>query len=192
VIDFEKQFAEQDEDDEDDAGLVNVLVAIDNWAKMLANNIHATNGKAPFKANELCVELNSTDWGYSPRDGARTFFYPSLKAEERVGAVSLGCRLKKHVDEPVRRGEGTLILRKEKADDSAMAMRLHEGKYCGSDGTRTRDLRRDRPTAYLTISAAVPTFSVPERAAFRAEVGTLFNEARSRPTSTSSLPRLLG
>ena len=28
----------------------------------------------------------------------------------------------------------------------------------GSDGTQTRDLRRDRPTAYLTISAAVPIF----------------------------------
>jgi hypothetical protein len=121
VIDFEKQFAEQDEDDEDDAGLVDVLVAIDDWAKRLANNIGANNGKAPFKANELCVELNADDWGYSLRDAARTFFYPDLKAEERVGAVSLGRGLKRHVDEPVRRGEGTLTLRRERSDDSANA-----------------------------------------------------------------------
>ena len=37
----------------------------------------------------------------------------------------------------------------------------------GSDGARTRDLRRDRPTIYLVSSMAVPTFGAPERTAFR-------------------------
>jgi len=74
-------------------------------------------------------------------------------------------------------------------------MNANNGVNGGSDGTRTRDLRRDRPTAYLTISAAVPTFSVPERAAFRAEVGTLFNGPLAEVTSyvhqqLASPPRL--
>ncbi len=65
----------------------------------------------------------------------------------------------------------------------------------GSDGARTRDLRRDKPTAYLTISAAVPNFSVPERAAFRAEVGTLLMAQLAEVTSyvhqqLASPPRL--
>ena len=53
----------------------------------------------------------------------------------------------------------------------------------GSDGARTRDLRRDRPTIYLAISRTVPTSSVLERAAFRAEVGTLFNGPLAEVTS---------
>src|SRR5215471_17630516 len=39
----------------------------------------------------------------------------------------------------------------------------------GSDGARTRDLRRDRPSVYLTISAVVPTFSAPGQAHFDAK-----------------------
>jgi flagellar biosynthesis GTPase FlhF len=124
AIDFEKLFAEQDEDDEDDASLASVLVEIAGWAKNLAANIGATNGKALFKANDLCVNLNSTTtttWDDPLRDAARTFFYPTFKADDRVSPVSLGRRLMKHVDEPVRGGEGTLILRKEKGDGSANA-----------------------------------------------------------------------
>src|SRR5262245_38866850 len=58
-------------------------------------------------------------------------------------------------------------------------MAIRQRIHGGSDGARTRDLRRDRPTIYLTISNAVPTFSVVERAAFRAEVGTLPNGPRT-------------
>src|SRR5436190_11409394 len=48
-------------------------------------------------------------------------------------------------------------------------------EYGGSDGARTRDLRRDRPSVYLTIPAVVPTFSTPQAGAFRREVGTPHN-----------------
>jgi hypothetical protein len=45
----------------------------------------------------------------------------------------------------------------------------------GSDGARTRDLRRDRPSVYLTIPAVVPTFST---------LGQVHFEAKSeRPTT---------
>src|SRR6185312_11448274 len=42
----------------------------------------------------------------------------------------------------------------------------------GSDGTRTRDLRRDRPAVSLTISTVVPTLGAPEAAGNPATVGT--------------------
>jgi hypothetical protein len=61
-------------------------------------------------------------------------------------------------------------------------------KTGGSDGARTRDLRRDRPTIYLAISTTVPTFSVLEWAAFRAEVGTLFNGSPDTAGNLWGLP----
>src|SRR5436190_7357419 len=42
-------------------------------------------------------------------------------------------------------------------------------EYGGSDGARTRDLRRDRPSVYLTIPAVVPTFATPGQAHFEAK-----------------------
>jgi hypothetical protein len=45
----------------------------------------------------------------------------------------------------------------------------------GSDGARTRDLRRDRPTIYLAISRSVPTFFGAERRRKSVSVGTPHN-----------------
>jgi hypothetical protein len=46
--------------------------------------------------------------------------------------------------------------------------------YGGSDGARTRDLRRDGPTNYPAISRLVPTFCPSKTTEFRRRVGTLF------------------
>ena len=52
-----------------------------------------------------------------------------------------------------------------------------EAKNGGSDGTRTRGLRRDRPPNSLEKSVALPTFSIPEEKEIVAAVGTLKNKA---------------
>jgi hypothetical protein len=44
--------------------------------------------------------------------------------------------------------------------------------FGGSDGTRTRGLRRDRPETFPDARTHVPTFSRPEASLKRAEVGT--------------------
>ena len=49
----------------------------------------------------------------------------------------------------------------------------------GSDGARTRDLRRDRPTIFLIDLSSVPTFIGPDGAGLQADVGTI-----STPTTT--------
>jgi hypothetical protein len=46
-------------------------------------------------------------------------------------------------------------------------------KNGGSDGTRTRDLRRDRPDENLETSCPVPTFREPEAAAIGPIVGAV-------------------
>jgi hypothetical protein len=60
-----------------------------------------------------------------------------------------------------------------------MTTRTKSLKNGGSDGARTRDLRRDRPAVSLTISTVVPTFRAPQ-AGNRASVGTLQNNGYRR------------
>src|SRR5262245_19723797 len=51
----------------------------------------------------------------------------------------------------------------------ARELNFRLGDHGGSDGARTRDLRRDRPSVYLMIPTVVPTFSTPGQAHFEAK-----------------------
>src|ERR1700680_4792101 len=52
------------------------------------------------------------------------------------------------------------------------AKSISHGRDGGSDGTRTRGLRRDRPCISQASSTTIPTFAWPERAQSREIVGT--------------------
>jgi hypothetical protein len=100
-IDFQKLFLKQEEkEDEDSVSLVDALTVLsETWPE-------------GFRATDVAQLIN-----YSIREEdaltLREFLYPSTPASLMPGPRSVGKRLADHVDDPVKSGDRTLILRKK-------------------------------------------------------------------------------
>ena len=95
-IKFKDLFQSQEEDDEDDASLVEALAAMKKkWS-------------AAFKSSDVCRVINSFD---DPDQALfREFLYPQSEPGFQPTPRSVGKRLRQHVDTPVRHGDQVLIL----------------------------------------------------------------------------------
>lgn len=99
TIDFQELFLKQEEeDDEDSVSLVDALTILaEKW----------TEG---FHATDVAVLIN--DSFNQDALALREFLYPGSPSGLVVAARSVGKRLAAHIDEPVKSGDCTLILRK--------------------------------------------------------------------------------
>jgi hypothetical protein len=111
-LDFQTLFLSQEEDDEDSASLADALVVMERrWTEFKANDVADLINKRDADASldlETLREMN--------RDGAtlRDFLFGHAPAGFVATPKSVGRRLQAHVDEPVRSGERTMILRTRK------------------------------------------------------------------------------
>jgi hypothetical protein len=107
-VDFQKLFLARDEEDEDTTSLADALA------------IMAREWPVSFCAAQVSVLVNDL----SKQNGAalREFLYPGIATNYTVRPVSVGIRLKQHLDNPVKHDGRTLILRKLADDD-------HKGRY---------------------------------------------------------------
>jgi hypothetical protein len=97
-LDFQKLFVTQEEDDEESASLADVLyVLVKEWP-----------GK--FTANEVAVMINNP-YANEDEQTLREYLRPGALPNHVFSAKSIGKLLKQHLDEPVRVGERTLVLR---------------------------------------------------------------------------------
>jgi hypothetical protein len=138
-IDFQNLFLNQEaEEDEDTVSLVDALTVM---AKRWPEGFHATD-----IAQLINVSIDPDALAL------REFLYPGATPHFAVAPRSVGKRLAAHVDEPVKSGECTLILRKlEDATDrkmkGALRYRVHmdpelkpEAKAAPLTGARARGL----------------------------------------------------
>ena len=97
-LDFQKLFLTQEEDDEESASLADVLeVLVKKWPDQ-------------FMAADVAGMINNP----SPNEDEQTlreYLLPGALPNHVFSAKSIGRRLKQHLDEPVRSGERTLVLR---------------------------------------------------------------------------------
>jgi hypothetical protein len=106
AVDFTKLFQKQDEEDEDDASLVEVLAAM------------KTKWPDQFTASDVSKEINSGEFQNPLRDTLRDFFYPTMSSHQvvTISSKSVGKRLKSHVGEVVRRSDRTFVLKELKPE----------------------------------------------------------------------------
>jgi hypothetical protein len=96
-IEFQKLFLKhEEEEDEDTVSLVEALTVL---SQRFAQGFHAT---------DVADLINNTI--HQDALTLREFLYPGQKINLDVAARSVGKRLAAHVDEPVKSGDGTLIL----------------------------------------------------------------------------------
>jgi hypothetical protein len=108
-VDFQKLFLVREDDDEDSTSLADALeIMLQKWS-------------GQFESADVAKFINiqaQTDQYGAPRTPdpsaacLREFLYPGAPANYMATPKSVGKLFKKHVDEPVRAGERTLILRK--------------------------------------------------------------------------------
>jgi hypothetical protein len=106
TIDFRDLFLSQEDDDEDSSSLADMLDGmISKW----------TDGGA-FKAAEVAALINGQIGQYAGAEDLqlgttiREFLFPSAAAGNTVSPKAVGKQLKRHLGEPVRKGDSTLIL----------------------------------------------------------------------------------
>lgn len=106
AISFRDLFLSQEDDDEENASLADALMALEKqWPE-----------KAQFQASALVRLLNdqSAYQGDAERERAATlreFLFPSATQVQIVTAKAAGKRLKRHVGEPVKVNDRTLVLK---------------------------------------------------------------------------------
>jgi hypothetical protein len=97
-LDFQKLFITQEEDDEESASLADVLeVLVKKWPDH-------------FMAADVAGMINTT----APNEDEQTlrdYLLPGTLPNFVFSTKTIGKRLKQHLDEPVRSGERTLVLR---------------------------------------------------------------------------------
>src|SRR5262249_27400379 len=103
-LDFQKLFITQEEDDEDSTTLADVLeVMRKKWP-------------GDFQATDVAGWVNGED-PYQNDDDKQTlrdFLTQSASSTTVLSAKSIGRLLKRHLDEPARSGDQTIVLRREK------------------------------------------------------------------------------
>lgn len=99
-LDFQTLFLAQEEDDEEAASLADMLEA-------LANN----QGDATFSASVVTAMINNRSKLEDARI-VRDVLFPGAMAEHVFTAKTVARMLKKHIDEPIRSGQRTLVLRR--------------------------------------------------------------------------------
>jgi hypothetical protein len=99
ALDFQKLFLVQEEDDVESASLADVLeVFLSEW------------GEGEFDAKDVAVRINSQ----FPDDDdrlLREFLLPGVAPHHMFSTKTVGRLLKRHLDEPVKSGKRTLVLR---------------------------------------------------------------------------------
>ena len=109
-LDFRKLFIEQEEDDEDSATLADALeVLVKKWPEQ-------------FTASDVVGTVNNPD----PNEDEQTlreYLLPGAPSHTQFSSKSIGKRLKQHLDDPVRSGERTLVLRSW--EDKHIKMRVY-------------------------------------------------------------------
>jgi hypothetical protein len=100
-LDFQKVFITQEEDDEESVSLADVLeILVKQWS-----------GKQ-FTATAVAGMVNN--WNQNEDDQTlRDFLLPGALAGHVFTAKTIARLLKRHLDEPVRSGERTLVLRRQ-------------------------------------------------------------------------------
>ncbi len=113
-ISFRDLFLSQEEDDEESASLADALasLAATDWPQLGG----APNKGGPFHAAALARVLNDQseyriDAEKERVATLREFLFPTAPPNQTVTAKAVGKRLKRHVGEPVKRGDCTLILK---------------------------------------------------------------------------------
>jgi hypothetical protein len=99
TLDFQKLFLTQEEDDEEGASLADVLeILVRKWPQQ-------------FTAKDVAGMINNP----APNDDEQTvrdFLYPGVLPNHVLSAKTITRLLKRHLDEPVKNGERTLMLRR--------------------------------------------------------------------------------
>src|SRR5262249_47032466 len=104
-LDFQKLFLTQEEDDEDSATLADVL------------QILKKRWPTKFQATHVAVMINSQSSlpeTEEDQEALREFLLPGATSDQTFSAKTISKMLKKHLDEPVRSGHKTLVLRRVK------------------------------------------------------------------------------
>jgi hypothetical protein len=103
IIDFQQLFLARDAEDEDTTSLAEALA------------IMAAEWPMTFNAAEVARLVN--DLGSQHGTALREFLYPGEPTFYVATPKSIAQRLKEHVDEPVKHGDRTLILRRKQDTD---------------------------------------------------------------------------
>jgi hypothetical protein len=107
--DFQSLFLSQEEDDEDSASLADALAVMERrWTEFKANDVADLINKRDADASLDVETLREMSCDSA---ALRDFLFGHTPAGFVATPKSVGRRLKAHVDEPVRSGERTLILR---------------------------------------------------------------------------------
>jgi hypothetical protein len=97
-LDFRKLFVTQEEDDEESTSLADVLdVLVKKWPDQ-------------FTASDVAGMINNP-YPNEDEQTLREYLLPGALSNHVFSAKSIGRLLKRHLDEPVRSGERTLVLR---------------------------------------------------------------------------------
>ncbi len=105
-INFRDLFLTQEEDDEDSASLADALAALAaKWPK-----------EAKFQAGDLSKLVNDRseyqiDVDKERASTLRDFLFPKVPVSQDVSTKSVGRTIKRHIGEPVKAGDRTLILK---------------------------------------------------------------------------------
>jgi hypothetical protein len=113
-IDFQQLFLSWEEDDEDSATLADALAALlEKWPA------HKEGVAKAFRANDVAKCINEPS--FDPMVATiRDFLFPGAPAGHTVTAKSVGRRLMKHLDNPVKDDQGqTLALKTWREKDNA-------------------------------------------------------------------------
>lgn len=113
AIDFKELFLAQEDDDEESASLADVLagMAAKQWTNSARGNVQP-------QANDIAKLINNPGSDYLAEADQqlavtlREFLFPKAATGQVMSAKSVSKQLGKHVGEPVKRGEQTLLLRK--------------------------------------------------------------------------------
>jgi hypothetical protein len=110
-IDFQKLFLSREEDDEETAALVDVL-------SILSIKFAGWN---TFKASDVAKLFEGQDsvWD-DPTDKLASFFAPKRIPDQKVSSKVVGKLLSENRDNPVLRGDATLILRTKVVDHASV------------------------------------------------------------------------
>jgi hypothetical protein len=119
AVNFRKLFLEREDEDENAASLADALAVLAKWPRqtgLKAHDVAELVNDLTTPCDRYAQRPRPTDLiEPSARVILRDFLYPDAPPAFRASPRSVGCLLREHLDEPVKRGDQTLTL---KAHDS--------------------------------------------------------------------------